>query len=416
MTTNAIRCLALAIGILAVVQAFAQAGDRTASGAITSPSGSRIATARLSIKNIANGDTKSVNVKRDGSYVIRNLLPGTCEITVSAPGFVDAHTTVAISADGKPVVNLVLQASRTREAGKGQVGSSTVKGDVATSVSELPLNGRSASDVAALEPGVATTRTQASGQAQRGFGTEMTISGGRPRQNDSRLDGISVNDYSNGPPGSALRVNLGVDAVEQFSVLTSNYPAQHGRSSGGIIGASTRSGTSEFHGSVYEFVRNSVLDARNFFDTQKPPFRRNQFGGSLGGPILKDRTFIFGDYEGLRSSLGVMQVDTRPSPTARAGNHHTGPIKVDPTVVSFVNAFYPLPNGPPLGAGDTRIFTFSGQQVTPENYFTIKVDHKASEQDAISGTYMFDTGTGQAARRTQRQADWIRFAAAGVHS
>ena len=383
MTTNAIRCLALAIGILAVVQPFAQAGDRTVSGAITSPSGSRIATARLSIKSIANGDTKSVNVKGDGSYVIRNLLPGTYEITVSAPGFADAHTTVAISADGKPVVNLVMQPASSAEAGRGQAGSSTMKGDV-TNVRDLPLNGRSASDVAALEPGVATARTQTSGQAQRGFGTEMTISGGRPRQNDSRLDDISVNDYSNGPPGSALGVNLGVDAVEQFSVLTSNYPAQHGRSSGGIIGASTRSGTSEFHGSVYEFFRNSAMDARNFFDTQKPPFRRNQFGASLGGPILKDRTFIFGDYEGLRSSLGVTQVDTVPSAAARAGI-------ADPTVLGFVNAFYPLPNGPLLG--DTGIFTFSGQQVTPENYFTAKVDHKISEQDAISATYMFDVGT-----------------------
>src|SRR5438876_3332109 len=121
-----------------------------------------------------------------------------------------------------------MQPARTAEAGRGQAGSSTTKGDV-TNVRDLPLNGRSASNVATLEPGVATARTQTSGQAQRGFGTEMTISGGRPRQNDSRLDGISVNDYSNGPPGSALGVNLGVDAVEQFSVLTSNYPAQHGR-------------------------------------------------------------------------------------------------------------------------------------------------------------------------------------------
>src|SRR5438477_770260 len=393
MTTNLIRFLALAISVLAAVPTLAQAADCTLSGAVTSPTGSRIATAHLSIKNIANGDTKSVNVERDGSYLIRNLLPGTYEITVSAPGFADGHTTVAISADGKPVVNLVLQTRRTREAGKGQVGSPTVKVDVTTSVSELPLTGRSASDVAALEPGVATARTQASGQAQRGFGTEMTISGGRPRQNDSRLDGISVNDYSNGPPGSALGVNLGVDAVEQFSVLTSNYPAQHGRSSGGIIGASTRSGTNDFHGSVYEFFRNSALDARNFFDTKKPPFHRNQFGVSLGGPIMKDRTFIFGDYEGLRSSLGVTQVDTVPSEAARAGKLSTGQITVDPTVLSFVNAFYPLPNGPLLGAGDTGIFTFSGQQVTPENYFTTKVDHKLSEQDAVSGTYMFDTGT-----------------------
>ena len=385
--------LAFLIGILGCIQVQAQLRDRTLSGRVTSPSGAPVPNARLVLKNTRSSDIRSVTVNSDGAYLVAKLSPGTYEITASAQGFADVHTAVAISADGKPVVNLVMQPGGAAEAGKGQVGSSTVKGDVTTSVSELPLNGRSASDVAALEPGVATARTQASGQAQRGFGTEMTISGGRPRQNDSRLDGISVNDYSNGPPGSALGVNLGVDAVEQFSVLTSNYPAQHGRSSGGIIGASTRSGTSEFHGSVYEFFRNSVLDARNFFDTKKPPFRRNQFGASLGGPILKDRTFIFGDYEGLRSSLGVTQVDTVPSAAARAGNLSTGQIKVDPTVISFVNAFYPLPSGALLGAGDTGIFTFSGQQVTPENYFTTKVDHKVSEPDTVSGAYMFDAGT-----------------------
>ncbi len=383
--------LVFLIGILGCIEVEAQpAGDRILSGRVTSSSGTSVANARLILKNITTSSVRSITVNSDGSYLVANLVPGTYEITASAQGFAEAHTTVEISADGKPVVNFVMQAGTAVEAGKS---SPRAKGAVTTSVSELPLNGRSASDVAALEPGVATARTQTSGQAQRGFGTQMTISGGRPRQNDSRLDGISVNDYANGPPGSALGVNLGVDAVEQFSVLTSNYPAQHGRSSGGIISASTRSGTSEFHGSVYEFFRNSALDARNFFDTKKPPFRRNQFGGSLGGPIQKDRTFIFGDYEGLRSSLGTTQVDSVPSADARAGNLSSGQIRVDPNVLSFVNAFYPLPNGPPLGAGDTRIFTFSGQQVTPENYFTIKVDHKLSEQDALSGTYMFDTGT-----------------------
>src|SRR5437899_2533357 len=383
--------LVFLIGILGCIEVEAQpGGDRILSGRVTSSSGTPVANARLILKNITTSSVRSITVNSDGSYLAANLVPGIYEITASAQGFAEAHTTVEISGDGKPVVNFVMQAGTAVEAGKS---SSTAKGAVTTSVSELPLNGRSASDVAALEPGVATARTQTSGQAQRGFGTQMTISGGRPRQNDSRLDGISVNDYANGPPGSALGVNLGVDAVEQFSVLTSNYPAQHGRSSGGIISASTRSGTSEFHGSVYEFFRNSALDARNFFDIKKPPFRRNQFGASLGGPILKDRTFIFGDYEGLRSSLGLTQVDTVPSAAARAGNLSTGQIKVDPTVLSFVTAFYPLPNGPLLGAGDTGIFTFSGQQVTPENYFTTKVDHKMSEQDAVSGTYMFDTGT-----------------------
>src|SRR5438876_4495925 len=383
--------LVFLIGILGCIEVEAQSGgDRILSGRVTSSSGTSVANARLILKNITTTSVRSITVNSDGSYLVANLVPGTYEITASAQGFAEAHTTVEISADGKPVVNFVMQAGTAVEAGKS---SSTAKGAVTTSVSELPLNGRSATDVAALEPGVATARTQSSGEAQRGFGTQMTIAGGRPRQNDSRLDGISVNDYANGPPGSALGVNLGVDAVEQFSVLTSNYPAQHGRSSGGIISASTRSSTNQFHGDVYEFFRNSALDTRNYFDTKKPPFRRNQFGVSLGGPIRNDRTFVFGDYEGLRQSLGLTQVDTVPSAAARVGNLSSGQITVDPNVLAFVNAFYPFPNGSLLASGDTGIFTFSGQQVTPENYFTTRVDHNFSEKDTLNGTYMFDVGT-----------------------
>src|SRR5438552_11955447 len=235
----------------------------------------------------------------------------------------------------------------------------------------------------------------------------MTISGGRPRQNDARLDGISVNDYVNGPPGSALGINLGSDAVEQFSVLTSNYPAQFGRSSGGIIGASPRSGTKDCHGNAFEYIRNSVFDARNFFDTAKPAFHRNQFGGSIGGPVVKDRTFFFADYEGLRQSQGITQVDTVPSQAARDGHlcappdcSSTTTIPVDSQVARFLKAFYPLPNGALLcpfsscvaGTGDTGIFPFAAQQVTPENYFTTKIDHRLSVNDLFYGTYMFDRG------------------------
>src|SRR5260221_2629785 len=230
-----------------------------------------------------------------------------------------------------------MQPETTATADKGQGGTSGLSGTVSSkNVSDLPLNGRSASDLATLEPGVASARTQQTGQAQRGFGNQMTISGGRPRQNDARLDGISVNDYVNGPPGSALGVNLGSDAVEQFSVLTSNYPAQVGRSSGGVIGASTRTGTNNFHGDAFEYIRNSAFDARNFFDTAKPPFRRNQFGGSAGGPIWKDRTFIFGDYEGLRQSQGVTQVTTVPSSAYRTVN--PSPVLIAPVThsLSFV--------------------------------------------------------------------------------
>jgi hypothetical protein len=361
---------------------------RTLSGKVTSESGSRIASARLSILNTDNKSVVSATGKEDGSYKVPNLAPGNYEVTASASGFASASLAVTIRADADAVADFVLH------SGKGQAGSSTVSGVInSQNVTELPLNGRSASDLAALEPGVATARTQSSGQGRYGFGTQMTISGGRPRQNDARLDGISVNDYANGSPGSALGVNLGVDAVEQFTVLTSNYPAQVGRSSGGVVGASTRSGTNSFHGDVFEFIRNSALDARNFFDSAKPPFRRNQFGASVGGPLWKDRTFLFGDYEGLRASTGITQVDTVPSAAARTGNLSSGAVAVDPSVLRFVNAFFPLPNGSLLGSGDTGIYTFSGQQVTPENYFTTRIDHKLSGRDALSGTYMFDGGT-----------------------
>src|SRR5207253_2647941 len=228
------------------------------------------------------------------------------------------------------------------------------------------------------------------GNVDRGFGAPVSISGARPDQNSYRLDGISINDYANGAPGSVLGDNLGIDAVEQVSVLGSNYPAEYGRTSGGVINAVTRGGTNAFHGDVYEFLRNSALDARNFFDGAIPPFKRNQFGGSAGLPIRKDRTFIFGDYEGLRQSLGMTTVDTVPSLAARKGRLSTGTVTVDPTVSRFLTAFYPLPNGPLLGAGDTGIYSFAAQQVTTENYFTIRFDQKFSDKDTLYSTYMRD--------------------------
>lgn len=380
--------LAVLICPLAPTQPRAQAAG-TLSGRITSTDGARIANAHVAVKNVANGNTEIVATNDDGSFSVSSLPPGIFEIKVSASGFADARMTVTMTRGRDSRADIVMHSENNAGAEKG--GASGVSGVVTSkSVSDLPLNGRSASDLATLEPGVASARTQTSGQAQRGFGNQMTISGGRPRQNDSRLDDISVNDYSNGPPASALGVSLGSDAVEQFTVLTSNYPAQYGRSSGGIIGASTRSGTNDFHGSAFEYIRNSAFDARNFFDNAKPAFHRNQFGGSAGGPIWKGGSFIFGDYEGLRQSEGVTQVTTVPSAAARAGSLSTGPITPDPAVLRFVNAFYPLPNGPLLGSGDTGIFKFAGQQVTPENYFTTKVDHKFSKLDSIAGTYMFD--------------------------
>ena len=151
----------------------------------------------------------------------------------------------------------------------------------------------------------------------------MTISGGRPTQNSYRLDGAVVNDYSNAGPGSVLGQNLGVDAIQEFSVLTSNYSAEYGFTSGGVINAVTRSGSNTFHGSVFDFLRNDHLDAANFFNNAnnlpKQPLKRNQFGASGGWRVLKDRLFLFGDYEGVREVKGTPQTQLTISDAVRAG-------------------------------------------------------------------------------------------------
>ena len=243
-----------------------------------------------------------------------------------------------------------------------------------TSVRELPLNGRSWTDLAALTTGVSVIKTQppvsASDRPKRGLGAELSISGGRPQQNSYLLDGININDYSNAGPGSILGGNLGVDAIQEFNVITTNAMVQYGRTSGGVISAITRSGTNEFHGSAYEFLRNSALDAKNYFDNVGaiPPFRQNQFGASAGGPIRKNNTFVFGDYEAIRQTLGQTSQQVVPTAAARAGtlvctpadvpvnctaNQLTHTVQVDPQAARFLRAFFPLPNIAAASPSDT---------------------------------------------------------------
>lgn len=148
-----------------------------------------------------------------------------------------------------------------------------------------------------------------SARGNRGFGNEMTVSGQRSTFNNYRIDGVTVNDYAMAGPGDVIGIVLGVDAIEEFSVLTGGFPAEYGRATGDIVNAISRSGTNQFHGAVYEFLRNSAFDSNDYFDRAtgkpKPPFKRNQFGASAGAPIIKDKLFVFADYEGLRQTKGI---------------------------------------------------------------------------------------------------------------
>ena len=225
----------------------------------------------------------------------------------------------------------------------------------------------------------------------------MTIAGGRPQQNNYRLDGISVNDYANSTPGSTIGLSLGTDSVQEFSVISNNYSAAYGLTSGGVINAVTRSGGSDFHGSAYEFLRNDRMDARGFFDAAKLPFRRNQFGAAAGGPIIKNRLFFFANYEGLRQSLTTTTIDTVPSPNARNGIlcanaqcTQTKTVQVDASIQPYLGLFA-MPNS--TISGDTGLYSFAGKAATPENYFTSRLDFNISANDNLHGTYVLDRGS-----------------------
>src|SRR6202140_3523402 len=386
----------------------AQVAGGTLSGTVTDQSGAGVPEAQISIKNIATGVTRVVSSDPAGFYSAPNLLPGTYEITTAAQGFASAVLTgVTLTVGAQEVLNLTLQVGHvnervqvTAEVSTVQLASSSISAGVdSTTIREFPLNGRSWTDLAILQPGVSRIETQKKQNENRGFGSQLSISGARPQQNNYRLDGVSLNDYSNGGPGSVLGGNLGVDAIQEFSVLTSNYSAEYGKTSGGVVNAVSRAGTNEFHGSVYEFLRNSALDARNYFDSSIPPFKRNQFGGSAGGPIRKDRTFVFGDYEGVRQSLGLASVVTGPPAGARSGTLCSLPgtppacaptaVTVDPAVQRYLSIFA-LPNGPIVSNGDLGVFSVAEQQIVSENFFTTRVDHKFSDKDSLFGTYVFD--------------------------
>jgi hypothetical protein len=435
--------IATLLWLLAVPGAVrAQVAGGSLTGTARGESGAAMPGVQVSTRDVTSGDVRTVTTDTDGLYSIPALPPGTYEMTVSAAGFVtQVSTGITVAVGIERVLNFVMHPGspdvvlRTAEQVAPLSQSSSCCGGNANAsvVRNTPLNGRDWAQLATLQAGVTGVQTGSAtggGNTDRGFGAPVSISGARPDQNSYRLDGISINDYSNGAPGSVLGDNLGIDAVEQVSVLGSNYPAEYGRTSGGVINAVTRSGTKAFHGDVYEFFRNSALDARNFFDGKIPPFKRNQFGASAGAPIQKDRMFVFGDYEGLRQSLGITTVDTVPSPAARGIDPNGNPTvarlclvpvgspsgtpctpnsllpiespcppnacisdpvtHIDQAVLPFLRAFYPLPNGPLLGNGDTGIFTFAGQQVTNENYFTVRVDRKLSDKGNLSGTYMRD--------------------------
>jgi hypothetical protein len=413
----------------------AQVVGATMSGTVSDTSGGVVPGANISVKNVATGITRATVTNGAGLYSVPNLQPGPYEITAAASGFnTDVRSGITLNVGQELVLNFTVKPGMAvqrvevnAEAPTVNLANATLGGiNDSTTVAELPLNGRSWTDLATLQPGVHLSQNQppisAGDRVKRGLGLELTISGARPQQNNYMLDGVNINDYANAGPGSVLGGNLGTDAVAEFSILTTNYAAEYGRTSGGVISAITKTGTNQFHGSAYEFLRNDALDAANFFDNasgqRKPPLRRNQFGGSAGGPIQKDKTFIFGDYEGVKQALGSTSIQNVPSPAARGGSLFYDPtakdsngvligppdncsdptksgqctLTVDTGIKNFLASnLIPLPNPGTVTAGsNSGQYKFIALQNTLENFFTIRADHNFSDKDRIFTTYLFD--------------------------
>jgi Carboxypeptidase regulatory-like domain/TonB dependent receptor/TonB-dependent Receptor Plug Domain len=427
-TTNAapyfLIFAALVCSLWLTATAHAQVAGATLSGTVTDSSGAILPQAAVSVRNVSTDITRNTTTSSSGLYSIPNLLPGTYDVKASAQGFsTHVATGVVLTVGAQQVLDITLQVGQisqtvevSTEAPTVELASSSISATVnATTVRELPLNGRSWTDLAALQPGVSAIQTQADfavggDRGNRGFGNQITVAGDRPEQNNYRLDGVSINDFNNAAPGSVLGGDLGVDAVQEFSVITSNVSAEYGRTSGGVINAITRSGTNQFHGSAYEFLRNDKLDAANFFENanglKKASFRQNQFGVSAGAPIKKDKLFIFGDYEGIRYSKGIPTTISVPSDNARKGILAAGGptptscpansslldpnanICVDNSAAQYL-PFWPHATTTPAGS-DTGTFGFSAQRVVTENFFTVRGDYKISDKDSIAATYLRD--------------------------
>jgi len=298
-------------------------------GTISDETRSAIPGAMVRIKNSETGLLRALTTDEAGRYEAPALPVGAYEVSAEKSGFQTAQAKLTVVVGERASVDLTLTLAELQQS--VQVQESALSVEVTTAetaglvgerqVKELPLNGRSYDQLVTLNPGVVNYTSQRAG----GVGTNNSVvgnmfsaSGRRPQENLYVLNGVEFTSASeiNNTPGGVSGQLLGVDAVREFSVVKDTYGAEYGKRPGAQINIVTASGTNGVHGSAYEFVRNSVLDARNFFDYGAiPQFQRNEFGGSLGAPIKRNKSFIFANYEGFRQNLGLSDVKFVPNNT-----------------------------------------------------------------------------------------------------
>jgi Carboxypeptidase regulatory-like domain len=421
--------LILALGfLLALISVRASAQVTTADlvGTIRDNTGAVVRGVKVTLTNVATGVSRSVTTTDDGNYIFTSLHPGRYGLTAEAPGFRKVERTgVELQVNQRAQIDLELQVGEVGETVRIEgtapllESQSSVLGSVIQErqAQDLPLNGRNFVQLAILSPGVSGTGFGMKGTIMSGTrpddlrpGTELFVNGNRESSNNYLYDGIDNNDRLT----LAIVVRPAVEAIKEFKIQTNLFSAEQGRNPGGQVDVVTKSGGNDMHGAAYEFLRNDALDANNFFSNRavqkKPPFRQNQFGGAIGGPVIKGKTFYFGDYDGFRQRQGRVFVNTVPTLRMRQGdfgevaggifdpattvqngtaftrqqfpNNIIPRDRWDPVTAKLINA-YPLPTTTAL----VNNLVTAPTRAQDWDQYDVRVDHNHSERNTFFTRY-----------------------------
>jgi Carboxypeptidase regulatory-like domain/TonB dependent receptor len=404
---------------------FAQVDNGSITGIVRDASGSVLPNAHIEVINIATNVKSEFNTNSDGTYDVLGLIPGVYKVRATSPGFsTGVMDSVRINVQSIAKVDFTLTVGDVKQEVQVSASSElleTQRADVggvveSRQINELPLNGRNYDQLALLEPGV---YANPSGEVANPAEGRFSANGNLELQNYYSLDGIDNNTGSeNLQEQSAQAVIPPPDALQEFRLQTRTYSTEFGTSAGAIINASTKSGTNEFHGDVWEYLRNSALDANTFFNnyggTPKGHFSQNQFGGTAGGPIVRDHAFFFAAYQGLLSSRAQTVYSTVPTPAMKSGdftalsssynlqavadgqagcivNNVVQPACIDPVGQTLIN-LYPDPNFPNVGAPYTGAPNYKYVTAAPNHTHTIdgRIDEKLNLKNQIFGRYSYN--------------------------
>jgi len=409
--------------VMGAVTAGAQVVGGSINGVVHDKTGAALQGVTVTVRQIETGATRTLITDGDGRFSAPSLPVGNYTVSAKSEGFAtDERGGISLAVAQSLQLNFVLGLASVQQ----QVEVDSVPASVNTStqqtsgliderqVKELPLNGRSYDQLLTLNPATVNytnERSGGTGTSNSSVGNMFAVSGRRPQDNLFLLNGIEYTGASliNVTPGGTSGQLLGVDAVREFNVVSDTYGASYGKRDGAQVSIVTTSGSNQLHGTAFEFIRNSAFDAKNYFDVGEiPAFQRNQFGGSLGGPIRKNKLFLFGNYEGFRQNWGLSAVTLVPDDRARQGYLPNSAgveqyVGVDPAVAPLL-ALWPEQNGPELGGGIAEAFSHPKQHIQ-EDFGTTRFDQNLSSKDLLFAVYTIDDSS--ATTPSQNPLSWV---------